>query len=110
LLARTPLVILPVGRVGVLAADATNVEVGGVLESVDALQILAPARAVSLLGLPALAVPAGVDRLGLPVGVQIVGRPGAERELIAVAARLASSDALSPALGDPPMASVDDHL
>jgi amidase len=110
LLARTPLVILPVARVGVLAADATSVEVGGVLESVDALQILAPARAVSLLGLPALAVPAGVDRLGLPVGVQIVGRPGAERELIAAAARLASSDALSPALGDPPMASVDDHL
>jgi amidase len=35
---------------------------------------LAPCRAVSLLGLAALTVPAGRDSNGVPVGVQLVGR------------------------------------
>lgn len=44
----------------------------------------------SLLGLPALSVPVGVDRDGLPVGLQLVGHPGGE------AALLAAARALSP--------------
>ena len=84
-LASTPVVVLPVARVGVLALDARTIEIDGQAESVDALQILAPSRAVSLLGLPALAIPAGADADGFPVGVQLVGRTGAEPELVAVA-------------------------
>lgn len=42
----------------------------------------------NIAGLPALALPAGFDAQGLPVGVQIVGRPGAEATLLALAARL----------------------
>ena len=39
-------------------------------------------RAWTLLGVPALAVPGPTGRTGLPVGVQLVGRPGAERALL----------------------------
>ena len=86
----TPILVLPVARVGVLALDAATIEIdGGAGESIDALQILAPSRAISVLGLPALAIPAALDGDGFPVGVQLVGRAGAERELIAAAAAVA---------------------
>jgi amidase len=39
-------------------------------------------------GQPAVSVPAGRSRLGLPIGVQLVGPPGAERRLLALAAAL----------------------
>ena len=77
--------LLPVARVGALARDATAVAVNGEALDVDSLQILAPARAISLLGLPALAIPAGLDDAGMPVGVQLVGAAGAEHSLVAVA-------------------------
>ncbi|MBP2232589.1 Asp-tRNA(Asn)/Glu-tRNA(Gln) amidotransferase A subunit family amidase [Azospirillum agricola] len=44
-------------------------------------------RPFSLLGLPALALPAGRDRNRMPVGVQIVGRPGADDLLLTIAER-----------------------
>jgi amidase len=90
LLETTPVVVLPVGRVGVVALDATSIEIEGGAEGIDALQFLAPSRAVSVLGLPALAVPAGLDDRGMPVGVQLVGREGAEAALVALATDLAS--------------------
>lgn len=46
-------------------------------------------------GLPALAVPAGVDGDGMPVGVQLVGPAGSETRLIALARRI------EPQLGGP---------
>src|SRR3954471_11839670 len=76
----------------------------GVFGDVDALLVLAArgeaprgldstgdplfCRAWTLLGLPAAAVPAGRGAHGLPVGVQLVGRPGADRALIGLAGRL----------------------
>jgi Asp-tRNA(Asn)/Glu-tRNA(Gln) amidotransferase A subunit family amidase len=42
----------------------------------------------SALGLPALAVPVMRSESGLPVGVQLIGRRGEERTLIALAARI----------------------
>ena len=45
-------------------------------------------RAWTLLGVPAVAVPAGRGAHGLPIGVQLVGRPGADRALIGLAGRL----------------------
>ncbi|HEV7526088.1 MAG TPA: amidase [Acidimicrobiia bacterium] len=98
-LASTPVLVLPVARVGVLGLEATEIEIDGRVESVDALQVLAPSRAVTVLGLPSLAVPAGLDRDGLPIGVQVVGAANTEHQLVAVAETLRSA----PALGDAPV-------
>jgi aspartyl-tRNA(Asn)/glutamyl-tRNA(Gln) amidotransferase subunit A len=45
-------------------------------------------RFVNYLGLPALAVPAGFDNSGMPVGLQLIGRPGSEADLLQIAVRL----------------------
>ena len=42
----------------------------------------------NLAGWPAMAVPAGVATNGLPLSVQLVGRPGSEANLLALAAEL----------------------
>ena len=40
---------------------------------------------VNLAGLPGAAVPAGVSAQGLPLGLQIIGRPWGEAEMLDVA-------------------------
>ncbi len=40
---------------------------------------------VNLAGLPGIAVPAGVDKQGLPLGLQLIGRPWEEGDLLNVA-------------------------
>ncbi len=47
--------------------------------------VLAPSRLISLFGLPAASVPFGRSADGLPIGVQVVGRPFREDEVLAVA-------------------------
>ena len=42
----------------------------------------------NLCGLPACAVPVGVDIDGLPVGLQVLGPPGADSRVLDVAERL----------------------
>ena len=40
---------------------------------------------VNLAGLPGIAIPAGVDRQGLPLGLQLIGRPWEEGDLLNLA-------------------------
>ncbi len=49
---------------------------------------LAMAYAVSLVGLPAVCVPAGLDAAGMPFGVQVVGARGADAFVLAAAAAI----------------------
>ena len=53
----------------------------------------------SLVGAPALTLPTGLGPSGLPLGTQLVGRIGADRDLIATALWLES---VRPRPGDPP--------
>jgi amidase len=43
------------------------------------MEVTVPA---SLLGLPTLAVPCGFDARGLPMGLQIIGAPGRDMEVL----------------------------
>ena len=42
--------------------------------------------AANVFGLPAAVVPVARTALGLPIGVQVIGRPGAEPQVLAAAA------------------------
>lgn len=52
------------------------------------IDYLAITYAISLVGLPAISLPAGFSRNGLPFGLQIVGPPRADGEVLTLAARL----------------------
>lgn len=54
---------------------------------------VAPCPPFNASGLPAIALPMGVDDRGLPVAIQLVGRPAGEATLIALAAQL---EAINP--------------
>ncbi len=45
-------------------------------------------RFVNFLGLPAMSIPAGFDNRGRPVGLQIIGRPHQDMQLLALATSL----------------------
>jgi amidase len=51
-------------------------------------ELMGACRAVSALGVPAVAVPVGVDPSGLPLAVQVVAGPGGEGAALAVAGLL----------------------
>ena len=43
---------------------------------------------ITALGLPAMSLPAGFDLDGMPVGVQLIGRPHGDLDLLALGAEL----------------------
>jgi aspartyl-tRNA(Asn)/glutamyl-tRNA(Gln) amidotransferase subunit A len=47
--------------------------------------LLVPTCPVGILGLCAVSVPVGLDRAGMPVGLQLVGKAGADDELLGLA-------------------------
>jgi amidase len=61
---------------------------------------VAPTFVLSLAGLPALSVPAGLDRRGLPVGIQVVAPRWNEEGALALGAAIEARTALPP----PPLA------
>ena len=78
--------VLPVATSGPSRTEAPDDRPGGAGPLRDA--VLPWTVLANLCGLPACAVPAGVDGDGLPVGVQLVGRPGEDALVLALAARV----------------------
>tara|TARA_B110000914_G_scaffold6488_1_gene5504 strand:- start:516 stop:1187 length:672 start_codon:yes stop_codon:yes gene_type:complete len=50
---------------------------------------------VNLAGLPGISVPTGLDKKGLPLGLQLIGRPWEEAEMLNIAYSLESSASFS---------------
>lgn len=93
----TPATAPPIG--------ATTATVAGKTEDVR-LTATRFARSINLLGLPALALPCGLDSEGLPMGLQIIGRPFEEAVLLRAGAAL--EDATDFHLARPPVSSKQD--
>ncbi len=69
------------------APTLAETDVGGSPDAESLIQSISRfMRPANYLGTPALAFPAGFSGRGLPVGLQLVGRPFAERTLFAMAA------------------------
>jgi Asp-tRNA(Asn)/Glu-tRNA(Gln) amidotransferase A subunit family amidase len=81
----TPLILAPVGSTPAFEHGARRVEVRG--ESISVFRAFSYSQTFNVFGLPSVVVPAGRSE-GLPIGVQIVGRPFAERTVLAAAALL----------------------
>jgi amidase len=62
----------------------------------DAVRFSAFVRVWNVTGQPALSLPLGESAGGLPVGVQIVGPPGRDDLVLAVAAQLEAAAGLRP--------------
>jgi Asp-tRNA(Asn)/Glu-tRNA(Gln) amidotransferase A subunit family amidase len=83
---RHRVLLMPVATVPAFGPATEPPPVGGREQSI--WDVLAPCRLISLFGFPAASVPFGVSSEGLPVGVQVVGRPFREDEVLAVARAL----------------------
>jgi Asp-tRNA(Asn)/Glu-tRNA(Gln) amidotransferase A subunit family amidase len=82
----TPLILAPVGATPAFEHGAQRVRVNG--ESISVFRAFSYAQTFNVFGLPSVVVPAGKSAAGLPIGVQIVGRPFAERTVLAAAAAI----------------------
>jgi Asp-tRNA(Asn)/Glu-tRNA(Gln) amidotransferase A subunit family amidase len=80
-----PVLIMAVGTVPPYPLDQPVLVNGREQSQWD---VLAPSRLISLLGFPAASVPFGASADGLPIGVQVVGRPFREDQVLAAASLL----------------------
>jgi aspartyl-tRNA(Asn)/glutamyl-tRNA(Gln) amidotransferase subunit A len=85
-LSEADFIICPTIRISAPRVDhiPDDAEVGGALS----LEFLRMNRPFSYLGLPSLSVPVGFDDNRIPIGLQIIGRPFADYDLLAVAETL----------------------
>lgn len=76
-------IVAPVGAVAACSHGAHRVTVNG--QEMSLFRAFGAAQTFNVYGLPAVTVRVGETPEGLPVGVQIVGRPHAEHEIMAAA-------------------------
>jgi Asp-tRNA(Asn)/Glu-tRNA(Gln) amidotransferase A subunit family amidase len=80
----TPILICPVGATAAFPHGSSQVTING--DSVSVFRAFSYAQTFNVFDLPALVVRAGQTAAGLPLGVQIVGKPFCENQILAVAA------------------------
>jgi Asp-tRNA(Asn)/Glu-tRNA(Gln) amidotransferase A subunit family amidase len=80
----TPLLIAPVGATPAFAHGTHNLTVCG--QTFSTFRAFSYSQTFNVFDLPSVSIPAGRSAEGLPIGVQIVGRPFAERTVLAAAA------------------------
>ena len=78
-----PVLLLPVAVLPAFPLGQRSFHIDGC--DVGYFQVVAPCRAVTLFGLPAVAVPCGRSQEGLPLAVQVVAGPFQEHVALAVA-------------------------
>jgi Asp-tRNA(Asn)/Glu-tRNA(Gln) amidotransferase A subunit family amidase len=81
-----PILLCPVGAVPAFRHGERSWQVEG--KTVSYLDAWSYTEFFNLLGNPAAVVPVGRSPEGLPIGVQIVGRPWKEEQVLSVAAAL----------------------
>jgi aspartyl-tRNA(Asn)/glutamyl-tRNA(Gln) amidotransferase subunit A len=81
---------IPAPRIG---EEIVRVDGATLPAAVALVRFMAP---INVTGQPAISLPAGFDADGLPLGVQLVGRPFADAELVRAAAALEAE--LAPAV------------
>lgn len=86
-----PLLLLPTASVPAFEVDQADFSIDPTQtfrvegQELSKFGLLTCTRIISVLGVPAAVVPVGTSREGLPSSVQIVGRPFADHEVIALA-------------------------
>ena len=76
--------LTPTAPMGAPKIGAATVRVGDEMEDVR-LASTRLVRAINVLGLPAIAMPCGLDADGMPLGAQIIGKPFDEATILRVA-------------------------
>ena len=87
LFATIDVLITPVTPTAAKRIGEGTIIVGGVEEDFR-LATTRLVRGINVLGFPAISIPCGFDEEKMPIGLQLIGRPFAERQLLAAAAAL----------------------
>ena len=77
-----PIIIAPVGAGPAFEHGARRIEVEG--QSLNLMQAFSYCQTWNVFGFPVACVPVDQSKEGLPIGVQIVGRPFEENEVLAI--------------------------
>jgi Asp-tRNA(Asn)/Glu-tRNA(Gln) amidotransferase A subunit family amidase len=80
---QTPLILAPVGATPALPHDTHKVKVGE--QTLSTFRAFSYAQTYNVFDLPAVVIPVGRSAKGLPIGVQIIGRPFDEENVLAAA-------------------------
>jgi Asp-tRNA(Asn)/Glu-tRNA(Gln) amidotransferase A subunit family amidase len=83
-MAETPLILAPVGATPAYEHGTHKVTVAG--KTLSTFRAFSYAQTFNVFDLPAVTIPSTRTKAGLPIGVQIVGRPFAEEDVLAAAA------------------------
>jgi Asp-tRNA(Asn)/Glu-tRNA(Gln) amidotransferase A subunit family amidase len=79
-------VVAPVGATGAFPLGVRKLTVGN--STIGVFQAFADSQFCNVFGLPAVAVPVGRRADGVPMGVQLIGRPGSDDQLLVAAGLL----------------------